>query len=404
MIGYLDCFSGASGDMVLAAALDAGADLVTVRKQVEAVVGPLELGVVAVHRSGIRASKLVALPERDVRVRTYEAACRLLAATALDPEVASGALDVLERMIDAEAHVHGVEREAVHLHEVSGADTLIDAVGVAAALRSLGVERLVCSPVATGRGTVRTERGILPVPAPAALELLKDAPVVMRDLDVELVTPTGAAVIAAFAGSFGVMPAMTIRAVGYGAGERDLDGPPNVVRLIVGEPLDGATEPVAELLVEATIDDMSPELYEYVVERLFDAGASDAWLVPAVGKRGRPATVLTALAAPEREAAVRAVIVAETSTIGLRATPVRKWMLARDWITVEVEGRPVRVKVAREGGVLRNAAPEYQDCAAVARETGLPLKTVFQRALQHASLALEEPNHALVSGTHPDAS
>jgi pyridinium-3,5-bisthiocarboxylic acid mononucleotide nickel chelatase len=390
LVGYLDCFSGASGDMVLAAALDAGADLDAVHKQVEAVVGPLELRTVTVHRTGIRASKLVARPERDVRVRTYAEACRLLADAALDPEVGAAALGVLERMVDAEAHVHGVEREAVHLHEVSGADTLIDAVGVAAALRSLGIDRLVCSAVATGRGTVPSEHGLLPVPAPAALELLKDAPVVMRDVDAELVTPTGAAIIAAFARGFGLMPAMTVRAVGYGAGERDLDGLPNVVRLIVGEPLAGAAEPVAELLVEATIDDMSPELYEYVVERLFDAGASDVWLVPAVGRRGRPATVLTALAAPEREGAVRAVIVAETSTIGLRATTVRKWMLTRDWITVEVEGRPVRVKVAREAGVLRNAAPEYQDCAAVARETGLPLKTVFQQALQRASIALED--------------
>jgi uncharacterized protein (TIGR00299 family) protein len=384
VIGYLDCFSGASGDMVLAAALDAGADLDTVRKQVEAVVGPLDLHVVAVHRSGIRAGKLVAAPERDVRVRTYAEACRLLSGAALDPAVAAGALGVLERLIGAEARVHGVERDAVHLHEASGADTLVDAVGVAAALWSLGLEQLVCSPVVTGHGTVPSEHGILPVPAPAALELLKGVPVVMRDVDAELVTPTGAAIIATFAGSFGVMPPMTVRAVGYGAGERELEGPPNLVRLVLGELLAATMEPVAELLVEATIDDMSPELYEYVLERLFDAGASDAWLVPAVGKRGRPATVLTALAAPEREAAVRAVIVAETSTIGLRATPVRKWMLARDWITVEVEGHPIRVKIASEGGVMRNAAPEYQDCAAVARATGLPLKTVFQRALRQS--------------------
>jgi uncharacterized protein (DUF111 family) len=181
---------------------------------------------------------------------------------------------------------------------------------------------------------------------------------------------------------------MTVRAVGYGAGEREIDGPPNLVRLILGDPLPqasdgtGAADPVPELLVEATIDDMSPELYEYVIERLFEAGASDAWLVPAVGKRGRPATVLTALAAPEREAAVRTVIVAETSTLGLRATTVRKWMLSRDWTTVDVEGHPVRVKIAREAGTIRNVAPEYQDCALVARTTGLPLKTVFQRALQ----------------------
>jgi hypothetical protein len=384
MIGYLDCFSGASGDMVLAAALDAGADLGAVHKQVEAVVGPFDLRLETVYRSGIRASRLVVSPDRNVRVQTYAEACRLLSEAALTHGVAAGALIVLERLIDAEARVHGLERDAVHLHEAAGADTLIDAVGVAAALWTLKVEQLTCSPVVTGHGTVPSEHGILPVPAPAALELLKGAPVVMRDVAAELVTPTGAAIISAFAGGFGVMPPMTVRAVGYGAGERDFDGPPNLVRLILGDPLAGAPEPVAELLVEATIDDMSPELYEYVLERLFDAGASDAWLVPAVGKRGRPATVLTVLAAPEREAAVRAVIVAETSTIGVRATPVRKWMLTREWVTVEVEGHPIRVKIAREAGVVRNAAPEYQDCAAVARATGLPLKTVFQRALQQS--------------------
>ena len=388
MIAYLDCFSGASGDMVLAAALGAGADLDVVHKQVEAVVGPLELRVEDVHRSGIHAGLLVAVPERDVRVRTYADACRIVGQAPLDPPVALAALRVLERMIDAEAAVHGVAREAVHLHEAAGADTLIDAVGVAAALRSLGVDRLVCSPVATGHGLVQTEHGILPVPAPAALELLKGAPVVMRDVAFELVTPTGAAIIAAFASGFGLMPAMTVRAVGYGAGERDLDGPPNMVRLVVGDPVAPVPEPVPELLLEATIDDMNPELYEYVLERLFDAGASDAWLVPAVGKRGRPATVLTVLAPPEREGAVRDVIVAETSTIGLRSTPVGKWMLAREWLTVDVEGHPIEVKVAREAGRVRNVAPEYRDCAAVARATGLPLKDVFRQAQEAAAAAL----------------
>jgi pyridinium-3,5-bisthiocarboxylic acid mononucleotide nickel chelatase len=391
VIAYLDCFSGASGDMVLAAALDAGADLDAVHKQIEAVVGPLDLRLETVHRSGIRASKLVVVPATDVRVRTYEDARGALGGAALDAGVAARAMEVLERLMDAEARVHGVERQAVHLHEVAGADTLIDAVGVAAALSSLGIERLVCSPVVTGHGTVRSEHGVLPGPAPAALELLKDAPVVMRDVAAELVTPTGAAIVATFASSFGVMPPMTVRFVGYGAGERELDGPPNVVRLIAGRALEGAVEPVAELLVEATIDDMSPELYEYVAERLYEAGAADVWLVPAVGKRGRPATVLTVLAAPEREAGVRDVIVAETSTLGLRVTPVRKWMLSREWITVEVEGRPVRVKVATERGRVRNAAPEYQDCAAVARATGLPLKTVFQLALTAASRSLGGP-------------
>jgi pyridinium-3,5-bisthiocarboxylic acid mononucleotide nickel chelatase len=389
VIAYLDCFSGASGDMVLAAALDAGADLDAVHKQIEAVVGPLELRVETVHRSGIRASKLVAVPVRDIHVRTYADACRIVGQAPLEPEVAAAAMRVLELLIDAEAAVHGVDRDAVRLHEASGADTLIDAVGVPAALRSLGIDRMVCSPVATGRGLVQTEHGILPVPAPAALELLRGAPMVMRDVAFELVTPTGAAIIAAFAASFGVMPAMTVRAVGYGAGGRDLDGPPNMVRLIAGDAAAPSADPVPELLLEATIDDMNPELYEYVLERLFDVGASDAWLVAAVGKRGRPATVLTVLAPPEREGAVREVIVAETSTIGLRSTPVGKWMLTREWITVEVEGHPIRVKVAGESGTIRNAAPEYRDCAEVARSTGLPLKRIFQRAQQAAADSLK---------------
>lgn len=381
---YLDCFAGASGDMILGAFVDSGADLEEIGKQVSTVLGPVELSAVTVHRCGIRATQVRIEESPTCLLRTYADARRLLAGTNLEPNVAARARLILERLVEAEARVHGTPMEEVELHEVGGADTIIDTVGVAAAIRLLGIRRLTASPVATGKGMAATHHGPLPLPAPAALELLRGAPVYMRDIEAELVTPTGAAILAVCAHSYGEMPLMTVRSVGYGAGSRELPIP-NVLRVVLGDAPVNAPEAVEELLVEATIDDMNPELYTYVTERLFEAGANDVWVAPVIGKRGRPANVLSVLLSPAREAAIRAVLITETSTIGGRTTRVDKWMLERDWMEVTVDGRSIRVKVARQGGLVVNIAPEYADCAEVARATGLPLKEVFQVAVRRAS-------------------
>src|SRR5882672_10999551 len=330
MIAYLDCFSGASGDMILAALVDAG----------------------------------------------------------LDPEVAARATSILGRLARAEAKVHGVEVGEVRFHELDGVDTIVDVVGSAAAFASLGAGHVVASPVATGTGVVPSRHGPLPLPAPAVLELLGGGSIYGRSVEAELITPTGAAILAEYAESFGKMPSMTVSSVGYGAGSRELEIP-NVLRVVLGEPSgDSAVEPaegVEDRMVEATVDDMNPELYPFVLERLTAAGAIDAWIVPVIGKSGRPAQVIQVLAPTHAEEAVRDTLIAETSTIGVRATSVRRWMLPRRWVEVEVGGVAVRVKVAYRDEVAVNVAPEYADCAEAARTLAIPLKEVYRAALAEAA-------------------
>lgn len=387
MIAYLDCFAGASGDMILAALVDAGADLDAVRKQVSRLdVGPVEIAASTVHRCGIRAIQLEIRGGAGSVLRTHGDIRRLLESAGLDPPVEARATAILERLAQAEGRVHGCAPDEVRFHELGAVDTVVDVVGASVALEALGVERVAASPVATGRGMVDSAHGPLPVPAPAVLELLRGAPMYGREIEAELVTPTGAAILAGCAEGFGEMPPMTVGSVGYGAGSRELPIP-NVVRCVLGEAAERAPA-VEELLVEASVDDMSPELYEYATERLLAAGANDVWVVPVIGKRGRPAQVIQVLAPPFAEAAVIEVLLSETSSIGVRAIPVRKWMLEREWIEVAVDGGPVRVKIARRHGAVVNVAPEYADCAGAARRTGRPLKEIFQRAVAEAYRAL----------------
>ncbi|MGH2767938.1 MAG: nickel pincer cofactor biosynthesis protein LarC [Actinomycetota bacterium] len=397
IIAYLDCFAGASGDMILGALIDAGADIDAIREQLSRLdLGGLELGATRVLRRGIRATLIELAGTAQPVMRSPADVPRLLEEAGLDPEVSKRARATLERLVRAEASVHGVAAEEVHFHELGGGDTIVDAVGVAAGIRSLGIERLLASPLPTGRGMVEAGHGLLPVPAPAVLALLKGAPVYGGDIEAELVTPTGAAILAEYAAAFGPMPAMRISSVGYGAGRRDLEIP-NVVRIVVGEAVEEPPAASEEMAMEATIDDMNPQLYPYVMERLLEAGANDVWIVPAIGKLGRPAQVLHLLCPPALEAALRQILVTETSTLGVRTFSARKWMLEREWMEVVVGGQPIRVKVARAREAI-NIAPEYRDCVEAARRTGRPLKEIFQRAQASAARTLQGGAPAPTSG------
>lgn len=365
--------------MILAALIDAGAEFQAVRKQIARLNLPLSIDTEEVKRGGFRALRLV-FPMPLPEVGGYEAATRIVVEAGLDPEVEGPAMEVLSLLASAESSVHGGEP---HFHEIDAADTLVDIVGVAAAIAQLGIERVSVSPIGTGQGTVATQHGEIPLPAPAVLELLRSAPIFGRPVDGELITPTGAAILARWATSFGPMPGMRIQKTGYGAGSKEMTIP-NFVRAVIGEPLDKTTEHTGAVLVEANIDDMNPEFYEYVIEKLFEAGASDAWLVPAIGKRGRPVQVLTVLASESVEAAVREIVLSETSTLGLRTTPVVKWMLDRTTIEVRVRGHAIRVKVATRGDSVTNVAPEYSDCHEAARQSGATLKDIFREATAEA--------------------
>ncbi|MDQ3914575.1 MAG: nickel pincer cofactor biosynthesis protein LarC [Actinomycetota bacterium] len=382
---YLDCFSGAAGDMILGALLDAGAVEADVRTAVGALgLEGCELRIGTVTRGSLRATKVDVVVTAQQERRGPAEIASLLHSAPLKNDVRDLAAKTFDLLADAEAKVHGIPREQVHFHEVGAIDALVDVVGCAAALASLSPERVVVSPVTTGRGIVETEHGPLPVPAPAVVELLKGVPLEERG-DGELVTPTGAALLRAAADEFGPMPPMTVTAAGYGAGTRDTPVP-NVVRVLVGESSAEAQQRLVQ--VEANVDDTSPELLPHALESLLAAGAADAWITPVLMKKGRPGFVLSALAGAADAERVVDVFLRETTTFGVRMHEVARELVERSWVEVEVEGQTLRVKVGTRGGSVVSAAPEYEDALRVAKTTGMPLKQVYERALRAAESRL----------------
>jgi uncharacterized protein (TIGR00299 family) protein len=383
VIAYLDCVGGLAGDMLLSALLDAGAP----EEALRAVPGRLglegvELRLERVERHGVGALHLAVLGGGD-RERGWREIRDVLAAAELDERVRERATAVFARLAEAEAGSHRVAPEDVHFHELGAADTLVDVVGAVTLLHELGVERLVCSPLPAGRGVVRTAHGVLPVPAPATVALLAGAPVYGVDVEAELVTPTGAALASTLADAWGPLPAMAIERVGYGAGTSHFAEWPNVLRVVLGSPVEAAG--VGEVvLLETNLDDLSPELLPDAAERCFAAGALDVWTVPAGMKKGRPGVVLSALARPEAEAAVARAILEETTALGVRVSRLRRYELEREERVVELDGGQVRVKLGRLDGRIVNVAPEHDDCAALARATGTPVKSVWAAALAAA--------------------
>jgi uncharacterized protein (TIGR00299 family) protein len=384
---YLDCFAGVAGDMVLGALLDAGGSADALRAGLAGVpLDPFELEVAAVERGGIGATQVTVRVGGPTTARTWRSLRATLAGADLPAPVRELALATFARLAEAEARVHRMKVDEVHFHEVGAVDAVVDVVGAALLLHDLGVTEVWASPVATGSGLQRGEHGVLPVPAPAVLELLKGVPVHAGGVAAELTTPTGAAILTAAATRFDELPLMRVARVGHGAGSRRHDELPNLLRVILGERVAETAGGDGGLLLEANIDDMTPELAPWVLERLFEAGAADVWFTPIHMKRGRPGISLSVLCAPGTEAAVRAMLWRETSTLGVRGLPVRKWMLERRVVEVDLPGGKVRVKLGLDAGRVVNVAPEYADCARLAGQTGRPLKDVMARA-QAAALA-----------------
>ena len=380
---YFDCFSGAAGDMLLGALLDVGASENAVRSAIEGLhLQGLELEIAQVTKRSIRATRALVRTAPRAEGRTLAELTRVLERADLGSGVRERAVKTFGILAEAEARVHGTSISEMHLHEAGDDDALADVIGVCAALEDLDAEMLVCSPLPLGSGETQVNHGPLPVPAPAVLEILQGVPVLGKG-DTELVTPTGAALLKANVDRFSLSPPMTLRATGYGAGERDLDSP-NVLRVMLGDLLAGQSTVTSAWLVETNIDDMSPELFPYVIERLFEAGAQDAWVTPIVMKKGRPAFSLSVLCEGAERDRVLDVVYGETTTLGTRIAPVAKDELEREWSEVAVEGHPVRIKVARRGGQIVNAMPEHDDAAEVARSTGMPLKEVYRRAAEGA--------------------
>ena len=400
-LAYVDAIAGLAGDMLLGALLDAGADHGRVAAGLRGLrADGLELTETKVHRHGIRASRVTvttttttaAPPAPGTPHRSWSEIRRMLDEAGLPQRPLARAQAIFRSLAEAEGRVHGVAPEIVEFHEVGGLDSIGDICGIAVALEDLGVDELACSPLPAPRGFVDAAHGRLPLPAPATLELLRGAPIYGVDSAVELVTPTGAAVVAALASEFGPLPPMRLETVGYGAGTRDSEARPNLVRLLIGERLASAAagqkhdqDPRGEaILIETNLDDLSPELVPDAVERCFAAGALDVWVVPVGMKKSRPGIVFSALARPADERAVAGAILRETTALGVRVSPVRRWELERTWVSVEVAGQAVRIKLGSLDGEIVNSSPEHDDCAAVARLTGRSVKSVWAAALAAA--------------------
>jgi pyridinium-3,5-bisthiocarboxylic acid mononucleotide nickel chelatase len=386
MIGWLDLSAGASGDMLLGALVDAGVPLEVPAAAVAALpVEPIRLVPERTSRHGLGATRVhVSTPPTDEH-RTWADVRSLLAGAALPAPIRDGALAVFERLAVAEGRVHRVRPEDVHFHEVGALDALADVVGVVAGFEHLRLSRLTASPVALGSGSARGAHGVVPIPGPAVLELLAGVPVMAGPVPAEMCTPTGAALVAARVDEWTTLPPMRVERVGVGAGGRDPEQLPNVVRLVLGSA--DEPPPPGALVLETNVDDLDPRLWSGVLDALFAAGASDAWLTPILMKKGRPAHTLSVLCRADLEAQVRAAVFATTSTIGLRVVPVGKVALERASASVEVLGGRVGAKVAVSGGRVVNVSGEYEDVAALARELGLPIKEALRAATAAAEAA-----------------
>jgi len=382
-LAWFHCFSGIAGDMALGSLLDAGADLAEVR----ALLGRLPLSgwsldAEPVMRGGIAATRALVGATDDGVVRTYAHISGLVDEARLPERVRARAQAAFAALAEVEGRLHRRPPEQVHFHEVGGIDAIVDVVGTCSALEVLGIDEVWSSPVATGTGMVRAAHGVLPNPAPAVLELLRGAPTYGRDIQVELTTPTGAALLAATVTGWGPLPPATVEVTGFGAGSREIDGLPNLTQVVLGHALAtsgegeaGRTAGQPVLLLEVNVDDATGETLAHAIVALLDAGAHDAWVTPIVMKKGRPAHTVSALADPSLAAQVGRVLAAQTGSLGVRGQTLERWPSAREQGEVEVEGVPVRVKVS-PGRV----KIEHDDAARIARRSGLPLREVVSRA------------------------
>jgi hypothetical protein len=382
-IVYGDLIGGASGDMFAAALLDLGLPLDALKADLKKIPGlkyRLELGRRKV--GAIRAVRFRVATGKKEPDRSWAEIRRLLRQSALEEPIKDRALDIFARLAAAEGKVHGVAPERVHFHEVGATDSIVDIVAAAAGSLHLKIDAFYFSRIPLGRGVARSRHGALPLPGPATLELLKGLPVEWIDLAAETVTPTGAAIIASLGKSFAGAPEMAVEKVGYGAGAKEFPDRPNLLRLVMGEN-DAASQRDEMLVIETNIDDMSPALYDYVLERLFAAGARDVFLTPVQMKKNRPGVLLSVVGEASLREKMTGIIFSETSTIGVRYYPVARAVLKREIVRVKTKYGAVKVKVVEQPDGARRGAPEYDDVRRIAALKKVPLKAVYDEALRN---------------------
>jgi pyridinium-3,5-bisthiocarboxylic acid mononucleotide nickel chelatase len=403
---YFDCFAGISGDMTIGALIDLGIDVESLKQQLASLgLSGYEINIDRVERSGIAATKFNVEVEPTPQPARHLADIReIINSSKLSELARSRSLRAFELLAEAEARAHGTTADAVHFHEVGAVDSIIDIVGAMIGFEMLGVERFVSSPLRVGYGSVRAAHGLLPVPAPGTAEILRGAPIYAGEIEGEFVTPTGAAIVTSMCESFGPMPGLSITRIGYGAGSRNPAGFPNALRLVLAELLEEGSERRENqasydlenrvVVIETNIDDMNPQAYEYVMKQAFKLGALDVFLTPVQMKKSRPGVVLTVLSEPPVSNPIIDMLLAQTTTLGVRYYEAKRRILARAVEMVETEYGSVRVKVATSGGRTLHFQPEYEDCARLAEAADVTLMEV-QAAASAAYRKKEQANGKL---------
>lgn len=378
---YFDCFSGISGDMILGALVDAGAPLDKLKEGLAHLnLDGYNITASTVLKKGIRATKVdVIIEPHDFPERPLKDLRNIILDSTLDVNVKNKSLSVIQRIAEAEAVVHNCRIEDVHFHEVGHIDTIVDVVGSVYCLQSLGIDKVIASPIDTGSGHVKSSHGILPIPAPVTAELLKGVPVYSSGINRELTTPTGAAIITSFASAFASLPEMKLSSVGYGAGGWELDEKANILRVLIGED-NYACEEDEVILMETNIDDMNPQIYEYLMEKLFLSGALDVYLTQTIMKKSRPGHLLSVVTKIDQLSDIKKLLFQETTTLGLRINRIARSTLKREIKEVTLPQGKVRVKVSSGPDGIVNRVPEYEDCKKIAVETGIPLKDIIELA------------------------
>lgn len=388
MIAYFDCFAGISGNMALGALIDLGVPSDWLEAELKSrVLADFDLTVSPTSRKGI-AAKYVEVTPKGLTERDYAAICAVIERSSLSLRVKTLSLAMFEKIAAAESKIHGCPKDHVHFHELGGVDAVVDIVGTCLCLEYLGLEKTTASRISLGTGFVDCAHGRLPVPAPATLEILKDVPVTGTDIPVELTTPTGAAIIATLAEHFGPMPDMTATRIGYGSGSRRLEKIPNLLRVIMGNPV-AVSDTV--FIIETAIDDMNPEIFGFVMERLFAEGALDVNLIPVFMKKNRPGTQLQVLCRQQTRESLIQTILTETTTLGVRYYPVERRVLDREAVTIEtVFGTVAAKRIHLPDGAVR-ISPEYEACREIAQKNHLPIRLVYEAILQQAEPLLRQP-------------
>tara|TARA_Y100000588_G_scaffold394520_1_gene515454 strand:- start:7219 stop:8406 length:1188 start_codon:yes stop_codon:yes gene_type:complete len=379
-ICYLDCFSGISGDMLLGALIDAGIgeDLFTQEISKLGLQG-INLRFEPCKRASIGGTNAVVKVAHDHAHRSLSQIENIITSSGLNDEVKAQSIQIFRRLGEVEAAIHQTSIEKVHFHEVGALDSIVDIVGVCIGFHLLDVEEIYCSPLNLGSGTTKAAHGTMPVPAPATAALVRGIPSYSDGPASELTTPTGAAIVTELAKSFGSMPAMTPQEVGYGAGDRDFEGYANLVRILVGE-TNASSEEIEVDVIEANVDDMTPQVAGYVSEQLLAAGALDVTLTPVFMKKGRPGFLISVLSNRSNREKLCDLIFLETTTVGVRTHSTIRRVLNRSWKEIMTKYGLVRIKVSSENGIIRSATPEYEDCRKIAIEQGVPLKDVIEQA------------------------